>query len=254
MTKKHDIIWLDTVDSTNDEARRNISALDNLSVLSASRQISGRGQRGNTWSSDAGENLTFSIVLKYGKDQIPEIRATDQFVISELTALSVTDLLATYGITARIKWPNDIYVEDKKICGILIENSVRDVFLSTSIIGIGLNVNQRNFDVNIPNPTSMSLCTDSSFLLSGILEEFMDIFTGYCRRYLNITGGLTRLRRLYLSQMWRKDSPARYIDTVSGNGFTGVIRGLSDIGHLILEDTEKGELKEFAFKEIGYVI
>ena len=82
----------------------------------------------------------------------------------------------------------------------------------------------------------------------------MQTFRGYWRRYLNITGGLTRVRRLYLSQMWRKDSPARYLDTVSGKEFTGIIRGLSDIGHLMVEDTEKGELKEFAFKEIGYII
>ena len=86
------------------------------------------------------------------------------------------------------------------------------------------------------------------------LKVYMDIFCRYIDRYLNITGGMSRLRRLYLSQMWRKDSPARYLDTVSGKEFTGIIRGLSDIGHLVVEDTEKGELKEFAFKEIGYII
>ena len=178
----------------------------------------------------------------------------DQSVISEITALSVVDFLAAHGIEAKIKWPNDIYAGDRKICGILIEHSVRSGLLSSSIIGIGLNVNQRNFDVNLPNPISMALCLDQTLSLTGLLEEFMQTFRGYWRRYLNITGGLTRVRRLYLSQMWRKDSPARYLDTVSGKEFTGIIRGLSDIGHLMVEDIEKGELKEFAFKEIGYII
>jgi BirA family biotin operon repressor/biotin-[acetyl-CoA-carboxylase] ligase len=254
MAKKHDIIWLDTVDSTNEEVRRRISDLDNLSVVSAFSQSAGRGQRGNTWSAKAGENLTFSILARHAG-----IRALDQFVISEITALSVVDLLAIHGINARIKWPNDIYVGDRKICGILIENSLKESFVSTSIIGIGLNVNQTCFDPSLPNPTSMALSAPSeepgpSYDLKYTLEDFMEIFSGYCRRYLNITGGYARLRKLYLAQLWRKDEPAKYVDTSTGLGFTGIIRGLSDIGHLIVEDTEKGELKEFAFKEIGYII
>ena len=254
MAKKHDIIWLDSIDSTNDEARRRICDLDNLSVLSAVEQTAGHGQRGNTWSAKAGENLTFSIVLKYGFGATPEIRALDQSVISEVTALSVVDLLAAHGIEAKIKWPNDIYAGDRKICGILIEHSVRDGLLSSSIIGIGLNVNQRNFDVNLPNPTSMVLCHDHFLSLPELLEEFMEIFEGYWKRYMNITGGQMRVRKLYLSQMWRKDSPARYTDIAACREFTGIIRGLSDIGHLLVEDTEKGELREFAFKEIGYIL
>ena len=265
MAKKHDIIWLDTVDSTNDEARRRISDLDNLSVLSAYRQSAGRGQRGNTWSAKAGENLTFSIFARYSvngsayNDTLPSVRAVDQFTISEITALSVVDLLSSHGIEAKIKWPNDIYVGNRKICGILIEHILKEASLSTSIIGIGLNVNQTRFDPALPNPTSMTLCnqpskTEATFLLMPLLEEFMDIFNGYCSRYMNITGGYARLRKLYLAQLWRKDEPARYIDTATGQEFTGIIRGLSDIGHLMVEDTEKGELKEFAFKEIGYII
>ncbi|MBE6233204.1 MAG: biotin--[acetyl-CoA-carboxylase] ligase [Bacteroidales bacterium] len=254
MAKKHDIMWLDTVDSTNEEARRRISSLDNLSVLSAFRQTAGRGQRGSSWSSVPGENLTFSIVLKYGPAAMMPLRATDQCAISELTALSVTDLLSSHGIEAKIKWPNDIYVGGRKICGILIEHSVRDSYLASSIIGIGLNVNQTVFDPSIPNPVSMILCSPEKFQPSALLEEFMDIFGRYCNRYLNITGGLARLRKLYLSQMWLKDVPSRFIDYTAGHEFEGIIRGLTDIGHLIVEDMEKGELREFAFKEIGYII
>ena len=259
MTKKHDIIWLDTTDSTNEEARRRISDIDNLSVVSAYSQTAGRGQRGNTWSSSPGENLTFSIVIKYGHEygQTLPMRACDQFSVSEAAALAVVDLLASYNIEAKIKWPNDIYVGDRKICGILIENSLREGFMSSSIIGIGLNVNQTVFDPSLPNPTSMAMAGNEvshSLSLEPLLEELVDIFKGYCYRYLNITGGLSRLRKLYLSQMWRKEVPAIYIDCSDGCRFKGIIRGLSDIGHLMVEDIEKGELKEFAFKEIGYII
>lgn len=269
MTKKHDIIWLDSTDSTNNEAKRRISDLDNLSVLSAYEQTAGRGQRGNSWSSSAGENLTFSIVLKYGKNAYGEIRAIDQFVISEIAALSVTDLLATYDIEAKIKWPNDIYVGNQKICGILIEHSIKGAYLSSSIIGIGLNVNQRNFDVSLINPTSMVLVAPNigndgtKFDIHTLLKEFMEIFCEYCYRYLNITGGYTRLRKLYLSQMWRLKETYSFIEypchtdnssSLNSRRFTGKIQGLSDIGHLLVEDMEKGELKEFSFKEIAYLL
>ena len=255
MAKKHDIIWLDTVDSTNDEARRRISDLDNLSVLSALEQTAGRGQRGNRWAARAGENLTFTIVLKYGPGALPSVRAVDQFTISEITALTVVDLLAAHGIEAKIKWPNDIYVGDKKICGILIEHSVREGMLSSSIIGIGINVNQSEFDPSLPNPTSMLLQnTATAFDIHEILKEHMDIFCTYIDRYLNITGGMSRLRRLYLSQMWRKDVAARFIDNSDGHEFEGIIRGLDPIGLIMIEDIKKGELREFAFKEISHII
>ena len=255
MTKKHDIIWLDTVDSTNNEAKRRLQDLDNLSVLSALEQTAGRGQRGNTWSAKPGENLTFSIVMKFGEDSFPEVRALDQFVISEIAALSIVDTLAEYDIIAKIKWPNDIYVGDRKICGILIENSLRDTALASSIVGIGLNANQTVFDPSLPNPTSMSIVNPGcSFSLDRLLENIMEVFGSYCTRYLNITGGYTRLRRLYLAQLWRMEEESPFIDTLTGCTFRGIIKGISEIGHLLVEDTEKGELKEFAFKEIGYII
>ena len=176
------------------------------------------------------------------------------------------DFLAGHDIEARIKWPNDIYVGKRKICGILIENSLRGEYLASSIVGIGLNVNQRNFDVSLPNPTSMALCINqqevsadgavSPLDIEECIEELTDIFKKYVRRYTRQTGGLLKLRRLYLSQLWRLDEPARFTDqrvSSSGREFTGTIRGLSDVGNLLIE-TEEGELREFAFKEIGYII
>ena len=260
MTNKHDIIWLKSVDSTNNEARRRFSEIDNLSVLSAELQTAGRGQRGNIWHSLSGENLTFSIVLKFAINEsgslLPRLKASDQFAISEITALSVVDFLARSGIEAKIKWPNDIYVGDRKICGILIENSLQDRWLSSSIIGIGLNINQRNFDVNLPNPTSMYLESPAGkeFDLKECLETFMEIFDGYFKRYFNIKGGFTTIRTLYLSQLWRRHEIHTYRNIAENLLFKGMIRGVSDVGNLIVENLDSGEIKEFGFKEIGYII
>lgn len=213
MKSNWDIIWLDSVDSTNDEAKRRISDLDNLSVLSTLSQTKGRGQGDHIWLSEPGSNLLFSIILKYSSSadavQSPllSVQAHDQIVISQITALSVVDLLAAHDIEAKIKWPNDIYVGDKKICGILIEHSVCGKWLTSSIIGIGLNVNQRNFDVILPNPISMVLLSKDSeenFDLKELLDEFMDIFTGYVDRFCHITGGYNRLERLYKAQLLTK--------------------------------------------------
>ena len=299
MAKKHDIIWFESIDSTNEECRRRISDIDNLSVVAALSQTSGRGQRGNVWLSEAGQNLTFSIVLKFPINvmagEIEPMHAYDQFVLSEITSLAIVDLLADFGIKARIKWPNDIYVGDRKICGMLIENSLRGEWIQHSIIGIGLNVNQRNFDVTLPNPTSMVLCNEISgetgshnvsdsvpqYELHKLLEEFMDIFQGYLDRYCHIRGGYGRLRHMYLSHLWHKDEPTQFIDckitpstdyasyrsfstpcnplsspdadTNNPPVFTGIIRGLSDTGLLIVE-MPCGSMQEFSFKEISYIL
>ena len=198
MESKTDIIWLERVDSTNDEARRHISEIDNLSVVSALEQTKGRGQRGNRWSSQPGENLTFSLVVKDFR-----IKANEQSAISQTTALSLVDLLSRHEIKARIKWPNDIYAGDEKICGILIENSLKGSEIDWSIIGIGLNVNQTAFPEDLPNPTSMKLCTGNSnpYNTREILEEFMGIFTGYYREYLNGNGALDRLEEQFVSNL-----------------------------------------------------
>ncbi len=180
MSKKHDIIWFESLDSTNDEARRLIHDIDNLSVVAALEQTKGRGQGDHTWLSPRGENLLFSIVLKYDEGGFP---AKDIIRISEITSGSLVRFLSGYGIDTWIKPPNDIYAGRKKICGTLIENSVKGEWVSYSIIGIGLNINQRNFDVSLPNPTSMVLETkNEAYDLAICLEEFMTIFSRALQR------------------------------------------------------------------------
>ena len=286
MTKKYDIIWSEELDSTNDEARRRISDLDNLSVLSVERQTAGRGQRGNSWKSAPGENLTFSIILKFRKGDassdesscgsavLPQLKAVDQFVLSEISSLVLLRLLENHGIMASVKWPNDIYIGSCKVCGMLIENSILGSSVSSSIIGIGLNVNQRNFDVSLPNPTSMLLeDMKKEFDLPALLDEFMNIFVNFIDRFMDDRqDSFDELRDEYLSHLWRLNETARFIDytvlpsgysdkpvvtgitDIAGKEFTGIIRGLSPIGHLLVEDLDAIALREFSFKEIGYIL
>ncbi|MBP6454521.1 MAG: biotin--[acetyl-CoA-carboxylase] ligase, partial [Bacteroidales bacterium] len=130
-----DIIWLETIDSTNKEALRRSDDLTDFTILAAEYQSEGRGQKGTSWESAKGSNLTFSLVLK------PDmIKAENQFIISQIAAVGVYEYLVSKGIDAKIKWPNDIYVGDKKIAGILIENFIEGDSLSESIVGVGLNL------------------------------------------------------------------------------------------------------------------
>lgn len=173
MKKSPDIIWYDTIDSTNDEARRRISELDNLSVIAAIRQTAGRGQGDHKWHSREGENLTFSAVLKFGTPSaLAPLDARDAIVITQIVTGALRRFLLGKGINARIKWPNDIYVGDKKICGILIENILSGKEVSSSVIGIGLNVNQLQFPQDLPNPVSMAQLTSEQYDIKAVLEEF----------------------------------------------------------------------------------
>lgn len=249
------ITWIDTVDSTNEEARRQIQSLDHLSVISARHQTAGRGQRGNSWSSESGMNLTFSIVIKYGTERYGDLAPSDQFIISKITCLAVMEFLKNYGIDARIKWPNDIYVKDKKIAGILIENGLRGSRMAHSIIGIGLNVNQTIFESDLYNPTSIRLeSQDTTDLdLHDTLEKFMNIFQDILE---NKT--LLEVDRLYHSNLWRLDVKSTFVDNTtnipSSPEFTGTIRGVSGIGELLIEDENTSEIRKFSFREIGYIL
>ena len=147
------IFWLETADSTNSEARRRISTLDNLSIIAAREQTAGRGQGTHTWFSSPGQNLTFSVLYKF--DGNCALAASDTLLITQLTTLALVDYLAWHGIQARIKWPNDIWVGDRKICGILIVNTLVGRKVRSSIVGIGLNLNETRWPAELPNPVSL---------------------------------------------------------------------------------------------------
>ena len=142
--------------STNDDAKR--PEYRHGDIVWAERQTAGRGQRGHSWTSPEGENLTFTLVL-----EPVFLPVGEQFLLSEAVTLALTDTFAAFGIDARIKWTNDIYVGDKKLVGILIEHSYSGPTLARTIAGIGINVNQRAFDPALPNPVSMAVASGRTF-------------------------------------------------------------------------------------------
>ncbi len=171
MTNTSAIIWMDSVDSTNKEVRRRLDSLDNMSVISATEQTAGRGQGDHTWHSRPGENLTFTVLLKFS--DIGVLPARDAGRINDFVTSSLLAYLASRGIQARIKLPNDIYVKDKKICGMLIENILDGPNIGKSIIGIGLDVNQTDFPEDLPNPVSMAQLTGLRYTLEEELARLL---------------------------------------------------------------------------------
>lgn len=238
---KSKITWYQSLDSTNNEALRQIDMLDSLSVIASRFQTAGRGQRGNSWSSKSGENLMFSIVLKNG------IPVRKQFIINEIASMSVVELLKRHCLTAKIKWPNDIYVGDRKICGILIEHSVSGDKLGRSIIGIGINVNQNDFPAHLPNPTSMVREGAEKLDPKQLLEEFMQIFESFSSADEGI------IREMYLEHMYRFGEEHEFTDISENKLFKGTISGIDDIGRLVIKATG-GEPRTYGFKEIAFIV
>ena len=240
-----DIQWLEEVDSTNNEAIRRLADIDNLSVIAAVHQTAGRGQRGNSWLTHAGENMTFSMVVKFGDGALSPLEASRQFVLTRCVTLGVSDYLESEGIDCSVKWPNDIYVRNKKICGMLIENTLSGSFLAASVIGIGLNVNQKEFPPQLVNPVSMAMLTGKEYDIKAGLPKLCRFIRQRLTNYDNADE--------YASRLYRFGTFNEYVVCSTEESIRARIIGVSDRGMLCLE-TEKGERFEFAFKEVSYVI
>ncbi len=240
--------WFETLDSTNNEALRRIDKLDSLSVIAARTQTAGRGQRGNRWLASPGENLTFSLVFK------PEggIPAADGFLIGQAASVAVRRYLDGQGIPVRIKWPNDIYLRNRKICGMLIENGLDGDRIRSSVIGIGINMNQRLFPPELVNPVSMTLATGRTYDTGRELEEVCRFLTG-ALDLLSSEAGRSSLLREYGESLYRAGVFADYVRCADGSVFTARIIGTGPDGRLLVEN-KKGERESFAFKEISYII
>ena len=172
MTKNLHTVWLDSVDSTNSEALRRLPSLPSGMVLAAVEQTAGRGQRGNTWFSEPGKNLTFSVVLKS-----LDLPAAEAFRLNCLCSVAVSDFLASYGVSSLIKWPNDIYAGGRKICGMLLENGLVDGLVAYSVMGIGINVNQTEFP-QLANATSMVLAARPEEATPSVAKKKADAPSG----------------------------------------------------------------------------
>lgn len=202
------IEWLEQTDSTNLDVRRNLDKLDNLSVIAARVQTAGRGQGDHHWVSPKDENLTFSMLLRFGEGALERLDSSQAVRITQMATVAVRSFLLSEGVSARIKWPNDIWVGPKKICGMLIENILEGTEIAASIVGIGLNLNQRSFDPTLPNPVSLSQLTGKTYGLRSTLESLYKVI---CRHasMLNDPAGRSELEKVFEQNLFHLDKSAR---------------------------------------------
>ena len=216
-------------------------------TLIAEYQTGGKGQRGNTWESERGKNLTFSIVF------YPTAwEAKHQFTLSMLAALSCREALGNYIDGFSIKWPNDIYWKDQKIGGILIENEVEGKYITQSIIGIGLNVNQDKFYSDAPNPVSLKQILGVEVNLQELLMSVVHcIVGGYRQLEIDLDTTQQAISTLYRKHLYRSKGLFPYRD--AQGEFLAEYQQVEPNGHLILKD-EQGMLRRYAFKEVSYIL
>jgi BirA family biotin operon repressor/biotin-[acetyl-CoA-carboxylase] ligase len=213
-------------------------------LVAADFQTAGRGQTGNSWESEAVKNLTFSLLL-YPKN----LRANQSFRIVELASLSVARLLNAYIRDVTVKWPNDIYWQDRKICGILIENVLSGHLIVRSIIGIGMNINQETFLSDAPVPVSLKQITGCTYGRMQLLEAFR---TGFhrLRQQFESEVHVDEIHREYLSLLYRREGYFAYRDR--HGCFEARIHHIEPSGHLILARRD-GTFSRYAFKEVACV-
>lgn len=218
-----------------------------LTTVIAERQTAGKGQRGNSWESEERKNLTFSTVF------YPTfLKARQQFILSQIVSLSIKEVLDEWTGNISIKWPNDIYWKEKKICGILIENNLAGSTITRSISGIGININQETFRSNAPNPISLKQITgqehDCMELLGHILKK---IQTYYQQLRADSSESIPLITSRYTDALFRKEGFHPYIDN-SGHFLARLVRVETD-GRFILED-KAGKEREYLFKEVQYML
>jgi BirA family biotin operon repressor/biotin-[acetyl-CoA-carboxylase] ligase len=241
------LIVLKEVDSTNTFLKNipsNSKPLPEGTVIMAESQYAGRGQQQNKWSSEPGKNLTFSLLLYPAF-----LPVASQFDLTRVISLGAYDALKPLlGDRLKIKWPNDIYYGDKKLGGMLIENSIQGNQIKQAIIGIGLNVNQADFPDWVPNPTSIFQILQRNEDLQVLLSQICNNIEAW---YLKLRAGKSFLvRETYLSRLYWLNELHSFKS--NDGSFEGKITGVRDAGLLVVENNKEVET-EFNFKEIEFL-
>lgn len=235
------IIKLNAIDSTNNFLKK-LSAtqtLDNFTTVVTENQLKGKGQRGATWTSENGKNLTFSVFINHSKKTTHYL-----YTINILVSIAIIEVLKSYDLTdLYIKWPNDILSENKKICGILVENVIKSDGEIQSIIGIGLNVNQKTFK-NLPKASSLAQLKNRIFDKEILLKSIINALeSNYKKR-----DDTDFIWKKYHSLLFKKNIPTAF-ENKDKSRFMAIIQGVSTIGKLQLQ-LEDGTIKEYDIKEI----
>ncbi len=230
------IVRLDSVDSTNNFAANLLreGKIGHGTVILADEQTAGKGQRGASWHSQGGSNLIFTVVVGYDNLSVDR-----QEAITHWVALAVHDLLHSEGIGSQIKWPNDVLVENAKMCGILIENQLSGGQIRHSIVGIGINVNQLEFgDLRA---TSMHLCTGRVYDIQELAFRLIQCLNERMKSFGN-------LRDAYHEQLWNRGKVVTFYR--DGHAEEGRLIGTDDQGRLLID--VGGQLQSFGLKEITF--
>jgi BirA family transcriptional regulator, biotin operon repressor / biotin---[acetyl-CoA-carboxylase] ligase len=236
---------LNSVDSTNKYAHELISKINPIegTVIRAEEQYAGRGQFGSEWESKPGENITISIIL------CPKfLLVKHQFYLNAAIALGVYDFVNELCPSAAlsIKWPNDMYIGDKKVAGLLIENILRGIYLDKTIVGIGININQSVFDPNLPNPTSLCLETQKKFEINDLL---LQLYAHLERQYFRLQkGSLTEILQDYHKCLFGTNLNRKY-KLSDGSIIEAEIVGVEENGRLLVKHNQT--IRSFDLKEIS---
>jgi len=229
------IIHIEETDSTNRWLKENG---EGTMVVVADYQTAGKGCGTNSWESERGKNLTFSMLI-----HPTDIPASQQFRITEVVSVALCEVLEQYIGDVSIKWPNDIYMGDKKICGVLIENRLQGNVIVDSIIGIGLNVNQTEFVSDAPNPVSLRQLLGREIDREALLHDFLET--------LETVSSSETTYSAYRNKLFRLGKQAVFSDETGR--FEGTIQDVETDGRLLIKDLA-GQERRYAFKEVQFVI
>lgn len=239
------IIKLIEVDSTNTYATNLVSKTNpiNGTVIRAEYQTKGRGQIGRYWNSAPNLNLLCSVILFPSS-----ILVSDQFMISKVVSIAIAQLLEEYDIEdVKIKWPNDIYVKDRKIAGVLIQNQIQGKSIKNSIIGVGINVNQLIWNIDIPNPTSISKITQKKHDIDNVLNDLLNNLSKYY--YMLLYGKHEAIDELYIRSLYLINSLHTFYQ--GDATFNGAILGVNTNGQLLIRKSDQS-ISSYSFREISF--
>lgn len=238
-------IKLDAIDSTNSflkEMAQNPS-LEDYTIVTANLQTKGKGQMGSEWVSKSNENLLCSVFVRFG-----DLNVADQILINYAVSIAIVKTLAYYKISKlAIKWPNDILSSNQKICGVLVENVIQKNKIKSSVIGIGLNVNQVDFPNHLSKVTSLKKILKHKVDLDDLLGKLIEELKRSISQISDSKGN--NLKETYLSFLYKKNIPTMFKNSKDVL-FMGIIIGVSPIGKLQIQ-LEDDSIKEFGIKEIS---
>jgi len=211
-------------------------------VVYTNFQTNGKGLAQNKWHSEENKNLLFSIIV------FPEINVENYFCLNMIISLAICDYLLLKGVKAKIKWPNDIYVNNNKITGILVENSLYGDIIKSSVIGVGLNLNQVDFPKEITNPVSLKNLTNTDYIIDKEIREISKIISDKIKKYKSLE--FSEIRIKYLENLYRLNVDSLF--KKDDETFTAKIIDIRKTGHIVISDN-LNKVQEFYFKKIELV-